>query len=97
MAWRYVPAHVNEGTEPVDNLGGLLSLVLVGALILGINFAPVPNATTLTIVLAIVAWSRSACSASGSGERGIRSTTSESPRGRRSGWRRVLGSSSSAR
>ena len=55
MAWRYVPAHVNEGTEPVDNLGGLLSLVLVGALILGINFAPVPNATTLTIVLAIVA------------------------------------------
>ena len=55
MAWRYVPAHVNEGTEPVDNLGGLLSLVLVGALILGINFAPVPDATTLTIVLAIVA------------------------------------------
>ena len=22
MAWRYVPAHVNEATEPVDNLGG---------------------------------------------------------------------------
>src|SRR4029079_4227268 len=55
LAWRYVPAHVNEGTEPVDTLGGLLSLVLVGALILGINFAPVPDATTLTIVLAIVA------------------------------------------
>ena len=55
MAWRYVPAHVNEGTEPVDNLGGVLSLVLVGALILAINFAPVPNATTLTIVLAVVA------------------------------------------
>ena len=43
MAWRYVPAHVNEGTEPVDNLGGILSLVLVAALILAINFAPVPN------------------------------------------------------
>ena len=55
MGWRYVPAHVNEGTEPVDNLGGFLSLLLVGALILGINFAPVPNATTLTIVLAVVA------------------------------------------
>jgi MFS family permease len=55
MAWRYVPAHVNEGDESVDNLGGLLSLVLVGALILAINFAPVPNATTLTIVLAVVA------------------------------------------
>ena len=55
MAWRLVPAHVNEGTEPVDNLGGILSLVLVGALILAINFAPVPNRTTLTVVLAVVA------------------------------------------
>ncbi len=43
MAWRLVPAHVNESTEPVDNLGGILSLVLVGALILAINFAPVPE------------------------------------------------------
>ena len=55
MAWRHVPAGVNEATEPVDNLGGILSLVLVGALILGINFAPVPNAGTLTIVLAAIA------------------------------------------
>ena len=39
-----MPAHVNETTEKVDNLGGILSAVLVGALILGINFAPVPNA-----------------------------------------------------
>jgi EmrB/QacA subfamily drug resistance transporter len=54
-AWRYVPAHVNEGTEPVDNLGGILSLVLVGALILAINFAPVPTAHTVAIVLAVVA------------------------------------------
>jgi MFS family permease len=55
LAWRLVPAHVNESTEPVDNLGGILSLVLVGALILAINFAPVPNAGTLTLVLAGVA------------------------------------------
>jgi EmrB/QacA subfamily drug resistance transporter len=55
LAWRLVPAHVNESTEPVDNLGGILSAVLVGALILAINFAPVPNAGTLTVVLAIVA------------------------------------------
>jgi MFS transporter, DHA2 family, multidrug resistance protein len=55
MAVRLVPAHVNEGTEPVDNLGGILSLVLVGALILSINFAPVPNKGTLTIALALVA------------------------------------------
>jgi MFS transporter, DHA2 family, multidrug resistance protein len=55
MALRFVPAHVNEGTEPVDNLGGILSLVLVGSLILSINFAPVPNAGTLAVVLALVA------------------------------------------
>jgi MFS transporter, DHA2 family, multidrug resistance protein len=55
MAVRLVPAHVNEGTEPVDNLGGILSLVLVGALILSINFAPVPNKGALTIALAVVA------------------------------------------
>jgi DHA2 family multidrug resistance protein-like MFS transporter len=55
LAWKYVPAHVNETTEPVDNLGGILSVVLVGALILAINFAPVPNARTLTLVLAAIA------------------------------------------
>jgi MFS transporter, DHA2 family, multidrug resistance protein len=55
MAWLLVPAHVNESTEPVDNLGGILSLVLVGTLILSINFAPVPNAGTATLVLAVIA------------------------------------------
>jgi EmrB/QacA subfamily drug resistance transporter len=55
MAWLLVPAHVNESTEPVDNLGGVLSLVLVGTLILSINFAPVPNKGTLTLVLAAIA------------------------------------------
>src|SRR5690242_13610388 len=46
MAWFFVPAHVNEATEPVDNLGGILSVLLVAALVLGINFAAVPNAGT---------------------------------------------------
>jgi MFS transporter, DHA2 family, multidrug resistance protein len=55
MAVIFVPSHVNETTEPVDNLGGILSLVLVGALILSINFAPVPNKGTLTLVLAGIA------------------------------------------
>jgi EmrB/QacA subfamily drug resistance transporter len=55
MAWLLVPAHVNETTGRVDNLGGILSLVLVGALILSINFAPVPNKGTLTVVLAVIA------------------------------------------
>ena len=30
MAYFLVPDHVSEGTEPVDNLGGVLSIVLVG-------------------------------------------------------------------
>jgi DHA2 family multidrug resistance protein-like MFS transporter len=55
MSLRLVPSHVNEATEPVDNLGGILSVVLVGSLILSINFAPVPNKGTLTVVLALVA------------------------------------------
>lgn len=55
MAWRLVPVHVNETTDPVDNLGGILSMVLVGALILSINFAPVPNRGTLAIGLAALA------------------------------------------
>jgi len=55
MAWFFVPGHVNETTKAVDNLGGLLSVAFVGALILAINFAPVPNAETLTLVLASIA------------------------------------------
>jgi MFS transporter, DHA2 family, multidrug resistance protein len=55
MAVLFVPSHVNETTEPVDNLGGILSLILVGALILSINFAPVPNKGTLTLVLGAIA------------------------------------------
>jgi MFS transporter, DHA2 family, multidrug resistance protein len=55
MAIRFVPAHVNETTEKVDNLGGVLSAVLVGAAILGINFAPVPNEGRLALVLFAIA------------------------------------------
>jgi MFS family permease len=51
LAWRFVPANVNESTEPVDNLGGVLSLVMVGALVLGLNLAPVPGARTEVAVL----------------------------------------------
>ena len=55
MAYLFVPGKVNETTEPVDNLGGVLSLVMVGALIISINFAPVPNETALVLVLGGVA------------------------------------------
>ncbi len=55
LAYRLIPAHVNETTESVDNAGGIMSVVLVGSLILAINFAAVPNKGTLAIGLAIIA------------------------------------------
>jgi MFS family permease len=55
MAWVYVPAHVNEATDPVDNLGGILSVIFVAALVLGINFATVPSARTLALGLLAIA------------------------------------------
>ena len=55
MALVLVPSHVNESTEPVDHLGGVLSIAFVGALVLGINFAAVPNETALIVGLFVVA------------------------------------------
>ena len=54
MALIFVPAHVNESTEKVDNLGGIISIVFVGSLILAINFAAVPDSTTLVLVLSAI-------------------------------------------
>jgi MFS family permease len=55
LAWRHVPAHVNETTEPVDNLGGVLSAILIGALVLGINFIAMPAMQTLAVGLFVIA------------------------------------------
>jgi MFS transporter, DHA2 family, multidrug resistance protein len=55
MAVMFVPSHVHETSEPVDHVGGVLSIVLVGALILGINFAAVPGETALILGLFAVA------------------------------------------
>ena len=54
MAVVFVPAHVNEGSEPVDNLGGVLSVLMIGALVIGINFAAVPGSTTLLISTGVI-------------------------------------------
>ena len=85
--------------EPVDNLGGILSVVLVGALILAINFAPVPGRGRRSRW----AWRRSRSprrsrSCSGSAARANPAVRpARSPRGASSGSRRAPGSSSSAR
>jgi MFS transporter, DHA2 family, multidrug resistance protein len=55
MALRFVPSHMNETTDPVDNLGGVLSILMVSALVLAINFAAVPDRGTLALGLAGVA------------------------------------------
>jgi len=55
LAWKFVPAHVNETTEPVDHFSGVLSIGLVAALILAINLAPEPGEGTIAIVLGAVA------------------------------------------
>lgn len=55
MTLRYVPAHVQESSDPVDNLGGLLSVVMVITLILAINFATSSGAGAFVLSMAIVA------------------------------------------
>jgi hypothetical protein len=55
MAISFVPGHVNETSDPVDNLGGVLSVLLVAALVLAINFAPVPGEGAVVAGLAVVA------------------------------------------
>ncbi len=55
MAVRLVPAHINETSNPVDNLGGVLSVLLIAAVVLAINFAPVPSEGTLVLGLAVIA------------------------------------------
>jgi MFS transporter, DHA2 family, multidrug resistance protein len=54
LAQRLVPSHVNETSEPVDHIGGALSALLVGAIILAINFAVVPDKGALAVSLAIL-------------------------------------------
>ena len=53
--WRLIPAHVNETTNPVDHLSGILSIALVAALVLASNLAPEPGKGTTAIVLGVIA------------------------------------------
>ena len=55
LAWWLVPSHVHETTERVDNVGGVLSAVAIGALVVSINFVTVPSLRTPALVLLAVA------------------------------------------
>lgn len=55
LVLRFIPAHVNEGTEPVDNLGGVISVVLVGTFVLALNFLPVSGYQRYALALLAIA------------------------------------------
>lgn len=55
LTLRFVPAHVNETTERVDNAGGLLSALMIGALVMAINFITVPAQRSLAVALLVAA------------------------------------------
>jgi MFS transporter, DHA2 family, multidrug resistance protein len=55
MLLKFIPSHVNEATEPVDHLGGILSVVLIGAFVLSLNFLPVPSLQAYAAGLLVVA------------------------------------------
>jgi len=54
LAVRLVPSHVDEASDPVDNLGGILSIVMVAGVVLAINFATIPGAGAATLGIAAI-------------------------------------------
>jgi MFS family permease len=54
LTLRFIPAHVNETTEDVDNLGGVLSVLMVGGIILAINLVVAPDMRTTALICAVV-------------------------------------------
>lgn len=55
MAQRNIPSHVNETKESVDNLGGILSVILVGSFVLALNFFTIPAYRTWAMILIVIA------------------------------------------
>lgn len=51
LVWKFVPAHVNESTEPVDNLGGVLSVIMIAALVLGLSAIAAPGAFVPSLII----------------------------------------------
>lgn len=51
LVWKFVPAHVNESTEPVDNLGGILSVVMIATLVLGLSTIAAPGQFVSSLIM----------------------------------------------
>lgn len=54
LAWKLIPSGVNESTEPVDHISGLMSIVLVAAIVLSLNFAAMPGLGALALGLLLI-------------------------------------------
>ena len=54
-ALKLIPADSGDSTDPVDNLGGVLSIAFIGAMVLALNFLPMAGAGTITAILAAIA------------------------------------------
>lgn len=54
LALKFVPSHVNETTDPVDNFGGILSIIMVGGVVLAINFVSMPGYGETTAAMAAI-------------------------------------------
>jgi DHA2 family multidrug resistance protein-like MFS transporter len=54
LTWKYVPAHIAESSDPVDNLGGILSVLMVASIVLALNFAPVAGRHMLALGLLLI-------------------------------------------
>lgn len=54
LAIMLIPSHVNETSDPVDNLGGILSIVMVGGVVLAINFVSMPGYGVTTAAMAAI-------------------------------------------
>ncbi len=53
LNWKAVPGGVEQSKEPVDNLGGVVSIFMVGFVVLAINFAAEPGKGSLALALGV--------------------------------------------
>jgi MFS family permease len=54
LSLKFIPSHVNESTEPVDHLSGVLSVILIAAVVMALNLATVPGSGALALGMFLV-------------------------------------------
>ena len=51
LVFAFVPAHAHESTDPVDNIGGVLSVVMIGTFVLGVSTVAAPGQAGTALAL----------------------------------------------